>query len=30
MEDLSAQKSLYEGHLSFDEMVLGVKEGRFF
>ena len=30
MENLENVKKLYEDHLSFDEMVIGVKEGRYF
>ena len=29
-EDVSDEKRLFENHLSFEEMVLGVKEGRYF
>jgi hypothetical protein len=30
MEILDNVKKLFEDHLSFDEMVIGVKEGRYF
>lgn len=30
MRDVSKSQPLYEEHLSFDEMVLGIREGRFF
>ena len=30
MEILDNAKKLFEDHLSFDEMVIGVKEGRYF
>ena len=29
-EEVHGAKALYEEHLSFDEMVLGIKEGRYF
>ena len=30
MRDVSKSQPLFEDHLSFDEMVLGIREGRFF
>lgn len=30
MEDIDGVKDLFEDHLSFDEMILGIKEGRYF
>jgi exoribonuclease R len=30
MLDLSKSEAIYEDHLSFDEMVIGIREGRFF
>jgi len=29
-DDIDSEKMIYEGHLKFDEIVLGVKEGRYF
>lgn len=30
MEDESTGQNIYEDHLTYSEMVLGIKEGRFF
>jgi hypothetical protein len=30
MKDVEGIEPLFEEHLSFDEMIIGIKEGRFF